>query len=76
MKNKLVDLNNHLFEQIERLNDEDIKGEELQQEVQRAKAIVSVAKEIIGGGKLMLDAHKAVNDGLVGNRSLPLLLKE
>ena len=28
-KNTLVDLNNHLFAEMERLGDEDLKGEEL-----------------------------------------------
>lgn len=33
MRNTLGDLNNHLFAQLERLSDEDIKGEELREEV-------------------------------------------
>lgn len=31
-KNTLVDLNNHLFAEMERLGDEDLKGEELEAE--------------------------------------------
>lgn len=58
MKNKLVDLNDHLFETIERLNDEDLKGEELEIEMNRAKAIAGVAQTIINNGDLMLKAQK------------------
>ena len=32
-KNKLTDLNNHLFAELERLGDEDLKGEELEKEI-------------------------------------------
>ncbi|MBN4921141.1 hypothetical protein [Staphylococcus sp. EG-SA-11] len=57
-KNTLVDLNNHLFAQLERLNDEEIKGDELQEELQRAKVISDVARSIVKNGNLILQAHK------------------
>jgi len=46
-KNKLVDLNNHLFEELERLNDEGLKGEALQEERERAKSMANIAQTII-----------------------------
>ena len=64
MKNTLGDLNNHLFAQLERLSDEDLKGEELQEEINRCKAVTSVATQIISNGNLLLDAKKATNDFL------------
>lgn len=58
IKNKLGDLNNHIFAQLERLNNEELKGEELKEELMRANAITNVAKEIISNGNLMLQATK------------------
>ena len=58
MKNTLADLNNHLFEQLERLNDDDLKGEDLQVEMERAKAMTSIAQQIISNGSLALQAEK------------------
>ena len=57
-RNTLGDLNNYLFAQLERLSDEDIKGEVLKEEIERARMVTSVAKEIINNGRLVLDAKK------------------
>lgn len=60
MKNKLSDLNNHLFAQLERLSDEDLSGDKIDQEVERAKAIVGVADQIIGTASLQFKAAELV----------------
>ena len=65
MKNKLIDLNNHLFAQMERLSDEDLKGDELKEEVGRAKSVSNVAAQIINNANLALKAQVAINDGLI-----------
>lgn len=65
MKNNLLDLNNHLFAQLERLGDESLKGEELLIEIERSKAITGVAREVVGNAKVALEAQKALGDGLV-----------
>lgn len=62
MKNKLPDLNNHLFEQLERLNDESLTPLQSRHEYQRAKAMVEVADQIIKGAALQLKAAQAFAD--------------
>jgi N-acetylglutamate synthase-like GNAT family acetyltransferase len=62
-KNRLLDLNDHLFAQMERLSDEDIKKEDLDEEIQRARAVAGVANQIINNARLVLEASKAISDG-------------
>ncbi|MAW99559.1 MAG: hypothetical protein CMN72_07900 [Sphingomonas sp.] len=56
MKNKLSDLNNHLFAQLERLGDEDLTDEQIEKESKRAEAVVSVAEQIVKNADLQLKA--------------------
>lgn len=56
MKNKLIDLNNHLFAQLERLSEESLTAEQIQTEVSRTDAIVDVAEQIIRNADLQLKA--------------------
>ena len=58
MRNTLGDLNNHLFEQLERLNDEELRGEELKEEIIRAKSITDIAAKIIDNANTVLQAKK------------------
>ena len=62
MQNKLSDLNNHLFAQLERLSDESITGEDLQEEVNRARAVTNVAEAIISGASIQLKACSLAYD--------------
>ena len=77
-KNKLIDLNNHLFCLLERLNEEDgegmkLWGEGLRDELNRAAAMCKIAETIIENGRLIVDAAKTV-DHAMGKIKLPLLL--
>lgn len=73
MKNKLTDLHNHLFEQLERLNDDSLKGQELAEEIERSRAIGGVASMIIANGNLILRAREASDTAIA---KLPKLMIE
>jgi len=75
MKNTLGDLNNHLFAQLERLSDEELKGEELEEEISRAKSVTSVASQIISNGSLVLDAAKLSEDRMNADTRVPKMLE-
>ena len=74
MKNTLADLNNYLFESIERLNDDSLDSEQLDKEIKRSEAIQKVAKNIIDNGALALQAQKHFEEyGVDKKVALPLL---
>lgn len=71
MKNKLSDLNNHLFAQLERLGEEDLTAEQIAAEVKRADAIAGVADQIIRNADLQLKAANLL--ATHGDRFKPML---
>ena len=58
MGNRLSDLNDHLFAQLGRLAVKDLTPEQIGAEVDRTKAIVSVADRITGTADLQLKAAR------------------
>lgn len=56
MKNKLSDLNNHLFAQLERLGDENLTEDQIKKEIGRGQAIVQVANSIVANASVQLKA--------------------
>ena len=56
VKNTLNDLNNYLFAEIERLDDESLTEDQLFKETRRAKAIANVSSQIISNANLQLKA--------------------
>ena len=62
MKNTLTDLNNYLFEAIERLNDDSLDETQLDKEIKRSDAVQKVASTIIANGTLALQAKKHLDE--------------
>lgn len=73
MKNNLEDLHNHLFAQLERLSDEDLKGDDLKEEINRAKAVSDIASSIVENGKLAITVKRMLGDNEI--RTVPKYLE-
>ena len=76
MKNTLMDLNNYLFEQIERLNDDALTEEELERELKKTDSIVKVSEKIIQNGELAFKTMQHMDEyGYGTQRALPKMLE-
>lgn len=74
MKTTLTDLNEYLFNQLDRLSNDDLTGDELNKEIERASAMTATARTIIDNGKLALEAKKHMDEYGYGEKvALPFL---
>ncbi len=64
MKNKIEDLRNHVFAQLERLGDEEKMKNPiaLEREVKKAKAIQELAQVLVNSAKVEVDFIKATEN--------------
>lgn len=75
MSKNLSDLNNILFNQLERLSNPDLEGEKLNEEIQRTEAVVKVSGQIIGNANIVLQALKLKDNTMDAGLKLPELLQ-
>lgn len=54
----LAELNEVLFNQLDRLNIDSLKGDALIEEISRSSAVIGVSKEIVSNARVILDATK------------------
>lgn len=76
MKNKLSDLNDHLFAQLERVNEEGISDDLLNAEIDRSKAVIGISKEIVANARLALDAERFKAEYAGTRIELPKMLEQ
>lgn len=62
MKNTLGDLNNYLFEQLERLNDDSLDPEALELQLRKADGVVRISEKIIANGELAFKTMKHLDE--------------
>lgn len=58
MANNLSDLNAILFDQIRKIENDELSDEQLEREIKKSESITKTASVILGNAKLALDAQK------------------
>jgi len=76
MKNNLSNLNDYLFEQLDRLTNDDFVGEKLREEIARVEAVVDVSAKIIENANLQVNVCKMAYDAGVDVKMPQLLLSD
>lgn len=74
MANNLSDLNAFLFDQIRKIENDELTDEQLEREIKKSESITKTASVILGNAKLALDAQKQFDEFGTGRTvDIPLL---
>lgn len=76
MRNNLSALNDYLFESIERIMDDDLSGEVLEEEIKKAEMVTDVAKVIVQNAELALKVMKHAEEYGIEKKEIPVMLTE
>lgn len=75
-RNTLGDLNNHLFAQLEKMDDDELTGEQLDNEIRRTEAMAKISEQIIKNGELQFRAMKHMDEyGYERQKAIPDMLE-
>lgn len=74
--NTMGDLMNHLFSQLERLDDDTLTPEQLEREIDRSKAVTGVAQQVIANANTMLRAIEFQDGRMDADSHLPRMLTD
>ena len=72
---KYKEILTRLEKSLEKLSEEDLKGEELREEIIRTKAIGEIAKHIIDNANVVLQAQKLKNNAIDIDSKMPKMLE-
>ena len=75
-RNTLGDLNNHLFAQLEKMDDDELTGDQLDNEIRRTEAMAKISEQIIKNGELQFRAMKHMDEyGYERQKAIPDMLE-
>ena len=75
MSTRLSDVNELLFQQMQKLTDDNLKGEQLQAEIEKASAMNNIAQSIVKNSNVQYQAlNLGFKAGVIGKQQIEFLL--
>lgn len=76
MADTISHVRNALVTQLDRLTSNDLEGDKLQTEINRARAMSEISEQVLDAGRLALQAARFVDSSLADNPRLPEYFNE